>query len=117
MYTKKHYNLTWFNFIKLKGDLGFALITRAFNKSTFTFLKTGGFPMLYLGYYTYISGISKDNDRATRLARMDGIEQIAVMIGTFLSPKIFKALSYHGSYGFSLGIRTVAFLYTVFCVR
>ena len=88
-----------------------------FNESTFTFLKTGGFPMLYLGYYTYISGISKDNDRATRLARIDGIEQLAVMIGTFLSPKIFKALSYHGSYGFSLGIRSVAFLYTVFCVR
>ena len=73
--------------------------------------------MLYLGYYSYISGISTDKERTSKLARLDGIEQIAVMIGTFASPRIFKTLSYYGSYSFSLGIRTLAFFYTYFGVK
>ena len=40
--------------------------------------------MLYLGYYAYISGLCKEKERASKLARRDGVEQIAVMIGKLL---------------------------------
>ena len=40
--------------------------------------------MLYLGYYAYISGLCKEKERASKLARLDGVEQIAVMIGKLL---------------------------------
>ena len=48
----------------------------------------GGLAVYYLGVYSYGTDVSKPEDRAYRLARLDGIETVAVVVGTSLSPKV-----------------------------
>ena len=58
----------------------------------------GGYAVYYLGVYSYGTAITQPNERAYRLARMNGMETIATIIGTLLSPVVFKTLGYHGSF-------------------
>ncbi len=48
----------------------------------------GGYAVYYLGVYSYGTNVSKPKDRAYRLARLDGVETVAVVIGTSISPKV-----------------------------
>ena len=64
-----------------------------------------------------MSDKSEESERASRLARADGIEQIGFLVSTTASAKLFHALGYYGSYGFSQGFITLSFLYMMFFVR
>ena len=64
-----------------------------------------------------MADISPVKERATRLARIDGVEQIGSLIGTFLSPIIFNQFGYYGNYGFCLGLQSFAFIYIILRVR
>ena len=56
-------------------------------------------------------------ERGAILARMDGIEQTAMLLGVFLSPIIFQRFGYYGSFTFTLTLTVIAVLYLIFCTR
>ena len=58
----------------------------------------GGGEIWYLGLYSFASDITSTNDRASRMARFDGFEQIAYIIGNALSPLIFKLGGYEAAF-------------------
>jgi hypothetical protein len=61
----------------------------------------GGDSVYYLGFYSYGTSITTPSERATRLARFDGAEQLGILLGTFLSPIIlYSVMGYYGVYGF-----------------
>ncbi len=55
--------------------------------------------------------------RATRLGRYDGVEQVAALIGSALSPILFRAGGYSGSFIVGLVGNILAILYLVFFVE
>ena len=50
----------------------------------------GGYAVYYLGIYSYGTNVSRPKDRAYRLARLDGVETVALVVGTLISPKVKK---------------------------
>ena len=46
----------------------------------------GGIPVYYLGIYSYGSLVTKPEERAHRIARLDGTETLATLVGTLISP-------------------------------
>jgi MFS transporter, PCFT/HCP family, solute carrier family 46, member 3 len=77
----------------------------------------GGYAVYYLGVYSYGTNITKPKDRAHRLARLDGMETTATIIGTILSPIIYKGLGYYGSYCFSGIFILLAIIYIILFVK
>ena len=77
----------------------------------------GGYAIYYLGVYSYGATITNSEDRAYRLGRLDGMETIAIVVGTLLSPIIFKKLGYYGSYSISWLFSILAVIYMVFIVK
>ena len=55
----------------------------------------GGMPIYYLGIYSYCISATLPDERAHRLARLDGVETGAKVLGTLLSPVVFKASQNH----------------------
>jgi MFS family permease len=76
----------------------------------------GGYAVYYLGMYSYGANVSKPKERAYRLARLDGAETIAVVVGTLISPKVFDWLGFYGNFGISGGVVILAILYHIFIV-
>ena len=58
----------------------------------------GGIPIYYMGVYGYGSSSASQPQRATTLARYDGVEQASVMLGTAVSPLVFELSGYSGSF-------------------
>ena len=58
----------------------------------------GGGAVWYLGLYSFAVDITTVEERASRMARFDGFEQTAYIIGTALSPLIFKAAGYEAAF-------------------
>ena len=77
----------------------------------------GGSTVYYLGVYSFGTSVTKPNERAFRLARLDGIETFATIVGTLLSPIIFRHLGYFGIYSVSCGFLIPAIIYLIFIVK
>ena len=77
----------------------------------------GGSTVYYLGVYSYGTTVTKPEERAHRLARLDGIETLASVVGTLLSPFIFKQLGYFGNYAISCGFFALSIIYLIFIVK
>ena len=77
----------------------------------------GGYAVYYLGVYSYGTTITNPKERAYRLSRLDGMETIATVVGTLLSPVIFKQLGYYGSYSMGWLFSALAVIYMVFIVK
>ena len=89
----------------------------------------GGTPIFYLGVYSYGVEISKENgkissiffnifylivfcaEKATTIARYDGLESIGSMIGAILSPIVFGVLELYGSFSVSICLMVVCLLF------
>ena len=56
-------------------------------------------------------------EKATTIARYDGIESIGSMIGAALSSIIFGTLGFYGSFSISLALLGICVLYMVFNVK
>ena len=52
-----------------------------------------------------------------RLARLDGVETGSRLLGTVLSPIVFREFGYYASFGARLGCSISAFLYVTLMVR
>ena len=59
----------------------------------------GGGAVWYLAVYGFAADITSAEDRASRMARFDGFEQIAFIVGNSLSPFLFNYLGYEGAFG------------------
>ena len=77
----------------------------------------GGSTVYYLGVYSYGTTVTKPKERAHRLARLDGIETLANVVGTLLSPFVFRQLGYFGNYAISCGFFAASILYLIFVVK
>jgi predicted MFS family arabinose efflux permease len=71
----------------------------------------GGLVVYYLGIYGYGASVTEPGERAHRIARLDGTETLATMLGTLLSPVIAKRLGYLGNYGIMCGSALLAGIY------
>ena len=77
----------------------------------------GGSTVYYLGVYSYGTTVTKPKERAHRLARLDGVETLAIIIGTLLSPIIFKNFGYFGNYAISAVLFAISIFYLVCFVK
>ena len=77
----------------------------------------GGLIVYYLGQYGYGASVTEPDERAHRIARLDGSEYVATLIGTLLSPIIAEHIGYFGNYGFFAGLAFLAVLYLHFFVK
>ena len=59
----------------------------------------GGGAVWYLGLYSFTADITTVDERSSRMARFDGFEQTAYVIGTALSPIIFHTGGYEAAFG------------------
>ena len=59
----------------------------------------GGGAIWYLAVYGFAADITSVEDRASRMARFDGFEQLAFIVGNSLSPVLFNCLGYEGTFG------------------
>ncbi len=77
----------------------------------------GGYAVYYLGIFSYVTTVTKPTERAYRLTRLDGIETLASIIGTLISPYIFQKLGFYGNYILSsLFISAgIAYLWLIVC--
>jgi len=50
-------------------------------------------------------------ERAHRIARLDGVETIANVVGTLISPVVSKYLTFYGNYGMCGGFSLLAIFY------
>ena len=73
----------------------------------------GGGEIWYLGLYSFASDITRGEERASRLARFDGFEQIAYVIGNALSPMIFKLGGYEAAFASKVILATLSLAITM----
>lgn len=59
----------------------------------------GGGAVWYLAVYSWAAHITREEDRAARMARFDGFEQTAYIVGNALSPLLFSYFGYEGAFG------------------
>ena len=77
----------------------------------------GGQTIYYMGYYGLGSSITTDEERTSRLARFDGVEQFGAIIGTIMSPLIFTYLGNYGSFIATAIFHGAAFIYVPLFVK
>ena len=77
----------------------------------------GGTSVYYLGVYGIGTLISKNEARASTLARYDGFETIGCISGTLLSPIVLNNLSATASYSFRIGADFIALLYLLIFIK
>merc|ERR1719340_207568 len=68
----------------------------------------GGSPVWYLGVYTFAADITSVEQRASRMARFDGFEQMAFIVGTALSPVLFRCAGYEGAFSIKIALAAVS---------
>lgn len=75
----------------------------------------GGMPLYYLGVCSYAASNSKKTNRSTTLARLDGVEQTALILGVSLSPYAFSHWGYLGCFVFRVvgGLLAIFYLMMV----
>merc|ERR1719336_512072 len=68
----------------------------------------GGSAVWYLGVYTFAADITSVEQRASRMARFDGFEQMAFIVGTALSPVLFRCAGYEGAFSIKIALAAVS---------
>ena len=59
----------------------------------------GGGAVWYLAVYGWAADVTSVEERSSRMARFDGFEQTAYIVGNALSPILFSYLGYEGAFG------------------
>ena len=70
-----------------------------------------------MGTYSYGTKVTQPSERAQRLARFDGFETLANMLGFLVSPSIFAKLGYLGVFSICEGMIGLAIIYIIFFVE
>ena len=70
-----------------------------------------------MGTYSYGTKVTQPSERAQRLARFDGFETLANMLGFLASPSIFAKLGYLGVFSICEGMIGLAIIYIIFFIE
>ena len=73
-----------------------------------------GESIYYLGIFTFGASLSTPESCATKLVRLDGIEQLSVMCATALSPLLYKVGGFIGSFAVGIFGNICALLFLLF---
>ena len=76
----------------------------------------GGYAVYFLGIFSYGTNVTKPSERTSRFTRIDGMFDLASIVGTLISPYIFIHLGYYGVYGMSLLCLAASTVYLIFVV-
>ena len=74
-------------------------------------------PVYYMGIYSYGASITQHDERATRLARLDGIERVGLLIGIALSPILLDNIGIYANFAISVLCSGGALAYMTFVVK
>lgn len=78
---------------------------------------TGGWVMMYLGVFSYISDITDNESRTFRVGLVNLCMTAGIPIGTALSGILLKLLGYYGIFIISGTICLLIFIYAFFCLK
>lgn len=78
---------------------------------------TGGWVMVYLGVFSYISDITNEESRTFRVGLVNLCMTAGIPIGTALSGILLKLLGYYGIFAISGAIYLLTFCYGYFCLK
>lgn len=78
---------------------------------------TGGFVMVFLGVFSYISDITDEESRTFRVGLVNLCLTGGIPIGTALSGILLKMLGYYGVFMISGSIYLMTFCYGFFCLK
>ncbi|KAJ0180106.1 hypothetical protein K1T71_004697 [Dendrolimus kikuchii] len=78
---------------------------------------TGGWVMVYLGVFSYISDITNEDSRTFRIGLANLCMTAGVPIGTALSGILLKLWGYYGVFLISGSVYLITFLYGLFCLK
>ena len=77
----------------------------------------GNFIVYYLGIYSYLADVSTNETRTFRISIADGTDYVSTMIGTTISPQLFKIGWFYSVFGLSAVSASMAILYVTFLVK
>ncbi|CAB3244241.1 unnamed protein product [Arctia plantaginis] len=78
---------------------------------------SGGWVILFMICFAYISTITSDKDRTFRVGILVFCVTLASPVGTVLSGVLLNALGYYGIIGIFISINMVSVLYTIFVIK
>jgi len=70
----------------------------------------GGGAIWYLAVYGFAADITTPDERASRMARFDGFEQTAFVIGNALSPVLYHSMGYEGVFSVKICLALLSFV-------
>ncbi|XP_045483800.1 tetracycline resistance protein, class H-like [Harmonia axyridis] len=77
----------------------------------------GGWSCVFLGAYSYVSGLSTDEERTIRIGILSMFQNVAVAIGNVLGGYFIGPLGLFGSYVVSVIIMTCCFVYGMIIIK
>ena len=77
----------------------------------------GGYAVYFLGIFVYGTTVTKPEERAYRLSRLDGMFTLSHIVGTSLSPYIFDYMGYFGNFILSSVFFALAIIHLVLFVK
>ena len=77
----------------------------------------GGSTVFFLGVYVFGADASRPEERAHRLARLDGFESIGNFFGTLISPFLFQWTGYYGSFSIQLLCHAICIFSLIYLIK
>lgn len=77
----------------------------------------GGFTAFLIGIYSYVSDVSGNRSRTSRIALLDLFVFLGFPVGTYLSAPIFKYSGYYGVFGSAIAMTFGSMLYTMLMIK
>ena len=77
----------------------------------------GGFTAFLIGIYSYVSDVSGNRSRTSRIALLDLFVFLGFPVGTYLSGPIFKYSGYYGVFGSAIALTFGSMLYTMVMIK
>lgn len=78
---------------------------------------TGGWFAMFMGVFTYISGVTSEKTRTVRIGAVNMFLNVSVCIGISLSGILFEKIGFYGVYSLALVMYFSALVYGVFFVK
>ncbi|KAJ8924139.1 hypothetical protein NQ315_006923 [Exocentrus adspersus] len=78
---------------------------------------TGGWFAMFMGVFTYISGVTSEKTRTVRIGAVNMFLNVSICIGISLSGILYEKIGFYGVYSFSLVMYFVALVYGLFFVK
>ncbi|KAK9891128.1 hypothetical protein WA026_013446 [Henosepilachna vigintioctopunctata] len=84
---------------------------------TLPYAFAGGWCCVFLGVFSFVSGISSDKDRTIRIGALSMFQNVAMAIGNVMGGLLIQPLGLPGSFAFVAFIMSCALTYGVFMIK